>query len=90
MTAQTLTPQIAEQLGLEGDVKGAVVTEVEPFGPAADAGIRQGDVIVQVQNAPVKSAEELRRELGEVDLEKGARVVVLWGGSRRFAVLKSK
>ena len=67
-----------------------MVTEVEPFGPAADAGIRQGDVIVQVQNAPVRSAEELRRELGKADLEKGARVVVLSGGSRRFAVLKSK
>jgi serine protease Do len=90
MTARTLTPEIAQQLGIEGDAKGAVVTEVEPFGPAADAGIRQGDVIVQVQNVPVRSAEELRRELGKADLEKGARVVVLSGGSRRFAVLKSK
>jgi serine protease Do len=90
MTARTLTPDIGQQLGLEEDVKGAVVTEVEPFGPAADAGIRQGDVIVQVQNVPVKSAEELRRELGKNDLEKGVRVVVLSAGSRRFAVLKSK
>ncbi len=90
MIARTLTPEISQQLGLEGDVKGAVVTEVEPFGPAADAGIRQGDVIVQVQNAPVRSVEDLRRELGKPDLEKGARVVVLSGGSRRFAVLKAK
>ncbi len=90
MTARTLTPDIGQELGLDADVKGAVVTEVEPFGPAADAGIRQGDVIVQVHNAPVRSAEELRRELGKSDLEKGVRVVVLSGGSRRFAVVKSK
>jgi serine protease Do len=90
MTVRTLTPDIAQQLGLDGDVKGAVVTDVEAFGPAADAGIRQGDVIVQVQNAPVKSAEELRRELGKQDLEKGVRVIVLSGGSRRFAMIKSK
>jgi serine protease Do len=90
MTVRTLTPDIAQQLGIDGDTKGAVVTEVEPFGPASDAGIRQGDVIVQVQNAPVKSAEELRRELGKQDLEKGVRVIVLSGGSRRFAMLKSK
>jgi serine protease Do len=88
MAVRTLTPEIAEQLGLEPNVKGAVVTEVDPFGPAADAGIRQGDVIVQVQSTPIASAEELRRELGEQDLDKGVRVAVLSGGSRRFAVLK--
>jgi serine protease Do len=89
-TARTLSPDLAQQLGVDENTKGAVVTEVEPFGPAADSGIRQGDVIVQVQNVPVKTAEELRRELGKADLEKGARIVVLSGGSRRFAVLKSK
>jgi serine protease Do len=89
ITVRTLTPEIAEQLGLEGKVKGAVVTGVEAFGPAADAGIREGDVIVQVQSTPVGSAEELRRELGKQDLAKGVRVAVLSGGSRRFAVLKT-
>ena len=44
---------------------------------------------MQVQDAPVRSAEELRRELGKHDLEKGVRVVLLSGGSRRFAVLKA-
>jgi serine protease Do len=86
---RTLTPEIAEQLGLESSVKGAVVTEVDPFGPAADAGIRQGDVIVQVQSTPITSAEDLRRELGKHELEDGIRVAVLSGGSRRFAVLKT-
>ena len=89
MTTRTLTPEIGQQLGLESDVRGAVVTEVEPFGPAGDAGIRQGDVILSVQDTPVRSAEELRRELGKHDLEKGVRVVLLSGGSRRFAVLRS-
>jgi serine protease Do len=89
MTVRTLTPEIAEQIGLEPNVKGAVVTEVDPFGPAADAGIGRGDVIVQVQSAPVTTAEELRRELGKHDLEKGVRVAVLAGGTRRFAVIKA-
>jgi serine protease Do len=89
MTVRTLTPEMAQQLGLEGNVRGAVVMQVEPFGPAADAGIRQGDVIVQVQNAPIASAEELRRELGKRDLEQGVRITVLAGGTRRFAVLKA-
>jgi serine protease Do len=89
MTVRTLTPEIAEQIGLEPNVKGAVVTEVDPFGPAADAGIGRGDVVVQVQSTPISSAEELRRELGKHDLEKGVRVAVLAGGTRRFAVIKA-
>jgi serine protease Do len=87
MNVRTLTPEIAEQLSLESSVKGAVVTDVEAFGPAADAGLRQGDVIVQVQGTPIGSAEELRRELGRHSLADGVRLVVVSGGSRRFAVL---
>ncbi|HVR30373.1 MAG TPA: DegQ family serine endoprotease [Thermoanaerobaculia bacterium] len=90
MTVRTLTPEMAAQLGIEGSVRGAVVTQVEPFGPAAKAGIRQGDVIVQVRDAPVTTAEELRRELGKHDLEDGVRVTVLSGGYRRFAVIRAE
>jgi serine protease Do len=89
LQVRTLTPELAQQLGLDSGVKGAVVMQVEPFSPAADAGIGQGDVIVQVQSAAVGSAEELRDELGKHDLAKGVRVTVLSGGSRRFAVLKA-
>ena len=89
MTVRTLTPDIAQQLGLDSNVRGAVVTEVQPFSPAADAGIQQGDVITQVQNTAVTSGEALGRALDDADLEKGVRVTVLSGGTRRFAVLKA-
>jgi serine protease Do len=89
MMVRTLTPELRQQLGLEGDARGAVVMEVEPFGPAADAGIQQGDVIVQVQSTPITSAEDLRRELAEHDLEKGVRIAVQSGAARRFAFLKA-
>ena len=34
--------------------------EVDPFGPAADAGIERGDVIEQVNQQPVRSVADLR------------------------------
>jgi S1-C subfamily serine protease len=37
-----------------------IVTEVDPYGPAADAGIRRGDVIEQVNQQPVRSVADLR------------------------------
>ncbi len=40
-TAQTLTPEIAEELGLD-DAKGAVIVQVRPNTAAAQAGLQQG------------------------------------------------
>jgi serine protease Do len=40
-----------------------VVTDVDPSGPAAEAGIEPEDVILQVNREPVKSASELRAAL---------------------------
>jgi len=55
-----LTPDLASRLRLPADRQGLVVTEVDPAGPAADAGLRQGDLIEQANREPVRSAEDLR------------------------------
>lgn len=55
-----LTPDLASRLRLPADRQGLVVTEVDPEGPAADGGIRQGDLIEQANREPVRSVEDLR------------------------------
>ena len=55
-----LTPEMAERLELPAGASGLLVTSVEPTGPAADAGLRQGDLIEQVNRRPVRSVEDLR------------------------------
>ncbi|HJQ34911.1 MAG TPA: DegQ family serine endoprotease [Pyrinomonadaceae bacterium] len=55
-----LTPELATRLRLPADKEGLVVTEVDPSGPAADAGLQQGDLIEQANRQPVKSVEDLR------------------------------
>jgi len=57
---QPLTPEIAQQLSLRGVTQGLVVASVDPNGPAADAGIQQGDVILQANQQPVRSIDDLR------------------------------
>jgi len=43
---------------IPGDVQGALVTEVGPDSNSADAGLQQGDVIVEIDHQPVKDAEK--------------------------------
>ncbi len=44
-----------QQLGLAGSVTGAVVAGVKPGSPAEQQGVRNGDVVVRVDNTPVSS-----------------------------------
>src|SRR5262249_25931767 len=59
---QSLTPEIAEQLGVK-ERRGAVVASVQPNSPAAEAGMQQGDVIVEIDRREVASAEDATRAL---------------------------
>jgi serine protease Do len=60
LAVQPLTPALARQLGISVETQGLVVVEIDPFGPAADAGIQRGDVIEQVNQQPVRSVADLR------------------------------
>src|SRR3981189_408439 len=53
---QPVTPEIAENIGLK-KAEGALVSDPQANGPAAKAGILAGDVITQVNGAPVKDAK---------------------------------
>jgi serine protease Do len=58
-----MTPDLAARLGLGGDARGLVVTDVDPAGAAAEAGLRPDDVIEQVNRQPVRSMEDLKSAL---------------------------
>lgn len=60
VSVQQLTPGLAQQLGYQGD-KGVVVTDVQEGGPAAMAGLKEGDLIMEADHQPVSSPADLRR-----------------------------
>jgi serine protease Do len=85
-----LDQQTREQLKIPETVKGVVITEVQPDSPSADAGLKQGDVIQEINRHPVKSADEAVR-LTENPKDK-VTLLRIWsnGGSHYVVVDESK
>jgi len=54
-----ITDDVRTALNLSKDVKGAVIAEIDADSPAAKAGLREGDVIQEVNKQPVRNAKEL-------------------------------
>ena len=63
VVVEPLTAEAAGRLGLPAATQGLVVAQVDESGPAADADIERGDVIVQVNRQAVRSAAELKAAL---------------------------
>ena len=72
VSIKPLTPEDARALQLSADVKGLLVVSVKGNGPAAEAGIRTGDVILSANLKPVTSADELVSIVRKEGKERGA------------------
>lgn len=78
---QDVTPDVAEAMGLD-KAAGALVTDV-PDGPAKEAGIEAGDVILSFDGVEVKDVRALVRQVGDTEVGKTVRVVVFRDGKRK-------
>jgi serine protease Do len=87
LTVQRLTPQIAESLGLE-KAEGIVVSAVEPGSAADEAGIRRGDVIVEIDRKPIRNLDEYKKSIATVRKGKGVLFLVRRGESTLFLALR--
>src|SRR6266566_1478808 len=58
-----LTPNIAQQLNLPPTTTGVVVKHVNPSSPLADSGLREGDVVQEVNHQPVKNVSDFYKAM---------------------------
>ena len=83
----SLTPDIREQLQVPSEVHGAVVEQVQPGSSADNAGLQQGDVILEVNRHPVQSASDVQQALSNVPKGQDALILVWSNGGNTFRVL---
>lgn len=84
---QTVSKEIADSLGLERPA-GALVADLTAGGPAAEAGLRRGDLITAIDGQTVDDPEGLGYRLGTKPLGGTASITLLRGGKESTAVIK--
>ena len=83
-----LTPEMARRLGLPPGMQGAVVVRIQPGGVAAEAGLRPGDVVQEVNRRPVRSAKDFTRALAETGGQDDLVMVVNRGGTTAYVIIE--
>lgn len=54
-----ITPDLAKMYGLDANAEGVVIAQVDPTGPAAERGLRQGDIIVKANGEKVTDPRDV-------------------------------
>ncbi len=87
-----ITPELKEKFQLPEKARGVVVVEVEPNGPAAQEGIRPGDLIVEAMQEEIKAPAELvaKIEAAKRSGRKAALLLVERQGDVRFVAPRFK
>ena len=79
-TVLNLSPAVAEELAYTGSRSGVIVSAVAPASPAADIGLRRGDVIVDLNGEPIETTKQLlaasteRAGVWEMTIERDGRL----------------
>ncbi len=79
VTVQTVNSELAQSLGLH-DVRGVIVSTVEPDSPAQKAGIERGDVITTLDGQPVTDSNDLRNRVASSQPGTHATVTLVRNG----------
>ena len=78
---QPVTPDLADALELETE-QGALVSQIDPNGPAAKAGIQRGDVIVRFGDVPIERTRDLPRAVASSPPGTEMQIELLRDGQR--------
>ena len=89
MQGQDITPGLAQSLNLDSE-EGVLVSDVTAGLSAAEAGIRRGDVITEIDRKPISNMVEYKRSLGTIKKGRTVLFLVRRSGSTIYIAVKIK
>jgi serine protease Do len=87
ITVQELTPQLAQQLGLDSGTTGVVISDITQGSPAAEAGLRPGDLITEVNHKGINNLNDYQQALKQLKKNNNLLLLVKRGSGAFYAVL---
>ncbi len=79
VAAQDLTPELAQAFAIAAD-QGAVITQVSPGSAADRAGLKQGDIVLHINEKPIRDSASLRNAIGLLEVGEAAQIEILREG----------
>jgi len=89
VSLETVAPELSNRYGLGRNTKGVAIRRVAPNSAAAEAGLEQGDVILEVNRQPVGTVDQLNRQLNEATSDT-TLLLVSREGHTRYIVISTK
>jgi serine protease Do len=90
LVAMAISPDVARRYRIEGEQNGVVITAVDPGSPADRAGLRNGDVIEEVNRQPIRSLDDFDRLMTQSESGETVLLYLRRGESSGFQVLQKK
>ncbi|RLB16010.1 MAG: peptidase [Deltaproteobacteria bacterium] len=88
LTVQEMSPDLARHLNLNPDEEGVVISGVKPGSPAAEAGLRPGDIIKEVDRKEIKDLDDYQRAMQKATKSGSVLFLIKRGDGTLFVVLK--
>jgi serine protease Do len=90
VTVSDIDAEARKKYALPETAKGVVITEVDPDSPSADAGLKVGDVVHEINREAIDSSKQAVELSEKVKKEKKVLLRVSTKGSSRYVVVERK
>ncbi len=87
LRVESITPDIAQSLKLE-NTDGVIISGVEASGPAAEAGLRRGDVVREINRLPITDLDDYETITAKLRTDTTVLLLVERRGSNLYVALK--
>ncbi len=87
VVVQPVSEELAKAFGLSGGPRGALVASVTPGSPAEHAGLHQGDIILQLNGAPISDSRNLSLQISAMSPGETVHLKVFRSGQEKDVVV---
>ncbi len=88
LTVQNLTPELAQRFGWDENERGVVISEIKPGSTAAEAKLRPGDLIKQVNRQNIQNIRDYNQALQKIKKAESLLLLVKRGKNTFYVALK--